>query len=1036
MDLSEELRALRSENAALKARLRTLEGEGLKPRPSGKNSPRGAGGSPHTRVGHWQWEMASGEVTWSPEVFSILGLKPGQVEPDEERFYSHVHPDDLPGLLEVQKRVFDTGVAPRHHVRVIREGGDVRQVMMEGALVRSAQGEVLRVVGTLLDVTEQKAYEADLEQANFLLSEAQELANAGHFVLNLSRGVIEFSPGLWRILGRAPQDAPSMEATFAWVHPDDRARVMEAFGVSLQESSVQSLEYRLVRPNGEVRHVFQRSRPMRLEGGANARIGMVQDVTGTRNIQDRLHRANEQLKEAQHLAHMGSWTWDLQTGVMTWSDELKRWFDYTSEDSPGAESVLSAVHPEDRERIGRMMAEIGSRKDPMEIQFRILLPSGQVRHVIQRSRDLPHAPEDARMRMGAILDVTELHEANHRLERLNELLNLAQSMAKIGSWVLGGPGEAGVWTRELYTLLGFAPDVPPDPQRFMANIHPDDLQAVQETFGRVLAGASEAGPTEFRYQRPSGGMLWMRSTIRRIPGAGGKPDGLLGSIMDVTEARRSQDQLETSAFQLKEAQRVAGLGFWLLDPESRDFVWSEELCNILGFPPEIRPTPDLFLQHILPGDFGRTQFEDWLRRQGESGGSVVFRFRRPDGDIRHLTLKGRWLETGAQGHRQSIGVVLDVTEMKALEDRLRQSQKMEAIGRLAGGVAHDFNNLLTVILGNATLLSETHPHTRLSQIEQAAEMGAALTRKLLTFSRKAVIQPQPLNLSQVIQDMGGLLERLIGEDIRVQYELRPDLPPMRADITQVEQILFNLAANSRDAMPRGGTLVLATHAADRTIHLEVRDTGVGMEDSVVRQIFEPFFTTKESGQGTGLGLSTVREIVEQIGGHIRVSSVPGQGTAFYLDFPVDTGQGREASRVFRRPVGGHEKVWVVEDGPEVRQLVAEILEGAGYQVQTSANGQAALQALTAPNLSGGLPQLVVTDIMMPEMGGRTLYQSLKEIYPNIRFLFLSGYPGAELEGSAEAVFLAKPFTREELLSSVREALDGPAEWPGEAPPAR
>jgi signal transduction histidine kinase len=228
---------------------------------------------------------------------------------------------------------------------------------------------------------------------------------------------------------------------------------------------------------------------------------------------------------------------------------------------------------------------------------------------------------------------------------------------------------------------------------------------------------------------------------------------------------------------------------------------------------------------------------------------------------------------------------------------------MEVIGRLAGGVAHDFNNLLTVILGNASLLSETNPHPRLRQIEQAAEMGAALTRKLLTFSRKTVIQPQPLNLSWVIRDLGSLLERLIGEDVRIQYQLETELPLVRADITQMEQILLNLAANSRDAMPRGGELTLKTSDEDREVLLEVTDNGIGMDEALVKRIFEPFFTTKETGQGTGLGLSTVREIVAQIGGIISVASAPGKGATFSLRFPIDHTDIREASRVIRKLVG-------------------------------------------------------------------------------------------------------------------------------------
>ncbi len=415
----------------------------------------------------------------------------------------------------------------------------------------------------------------------------------------------------------------------------------------------------------------------------------------------------------------------------------------------------------------------------------------------------------------------------------------------------------------------------------------------------------------------------------------------------------------------------------------------------------------------------------------------------------------RWFQTvkvplvsADRTSRQVLGVATEITQRKALETQLVQSQKMEAIGRLAGGLAHDFNNLLTAILGSADLLLEMlgpeHPGREdVDAVRQASLRAAELTRQLLAFSRQQVLTPRMLDLNALVADVEKILRRLIGEDIELHTALAPALGVVRADPSQLEQVIMNLAVNARDAMPRSGTLTIETANVEldadyarehppvtpgRYVLLAVTDTGIGMDAKTKSRLFEPFFTTKELGKGTGLGLSTVYGIVKQSGGYIWVYSEPGRGTTFkiYLprvEAPVETAApaaGPSGS------LGGSDTVLVVEDDEDVRRLTHKVLQGRGYTVLVSENGPEALRVAAQ---HAGPIQLLVTDVVMPGMSGREVGLLLAPGRPEMRVLYLSGYADESIvhHGVLEPglAFLQKPFTPEALARKVREVLDAP-----------
>ena len=433
--------------------------------------------------------------------------------------------------------------------------------------------------------------------------------------------------------------------------------------------------------------------------------------------------------------------------------------------------------------------------------------------------------------------------------------------------------------------------------------------------------------------------------------------------------------------------------------------------------------------------------------------------RHHTADRRHQVKDGRVIDVEVAAHDIEFGrhpgrlvVAHDVTERKRLESQLLQSQKLEAVGQLAAGVAHDFNNLLNVITGYSELILRSLPpegtdRDRTEQIRRAAERGAGLTRQLLAFSRRQVLEPQVMDLNAALADVQSMLTRLIGEDIKIVTSFDPALGRVFADPGQMEQVLVNLVVNARDAMPAGGTLVLETSNVDldeayaRThpgstagahVRLAVSDTGHGMDAATISRVFEPFFTTKPRGKGTGLGLATVHGIVRQSGGHVDVYSEPGHGTTFKIYLPrVEAQEEKPADDAARvAPHGGSETIVLVEDEDGLRALIREVLEEAGYRVVEAPDPERGLAAVRAE--PRGI-DLLMTDVILPQMRGNELAERVRAISPRSRVLFMSGYTDEAIGQHAVLApgspFLQKPFSLAALLDKVRTVLEGPAEMP-------
>jgi len=519
-------------------------------------------------------------------------------------------------------------------------------------------------------------------------------------------------------------------------------------------------------------------------------------------------------------------------------------------------------------------------------------------------------------------------------------------------------------------------------------------------------------------------------------------DSVGGHIALAIDRRRREEALQKSESMFRLLFSHTPLPTWVFDTETGRFLEvNDAAVTQYGFAEEefkrmtvfdIRPVSD------------RTASDDvWRHPSMGAFHRGQWRHQAKDGRIFKVELVAHELEY--VGRRVRLVVAQDISERQQLEEQLRQAQKMEAVGRLAGGVAHDFNNLLMVIKGHTELLLGTlhqgdPARRKIEQIEKSADRATSLTRQLLAFSRMQVLQPRSISLNAIVEEMGKLIPRLIGEDIELAIHTSPDLGTIRADASQMEQIIMNLAVNARDAMPKGGKLIIETSNTEldgayklahpvvkpgRYVLLAVSDTGIGMDAETQAHIFEPFFTTKEQGKGTGLGLSTVYGVVKQSGGFIWVYSEPGRGATFKIYLPrveeavEDVGHPTTTTQLMR----GTETILLAEDEQDVREVAREFLESAGYKVLLAANGQEAMER--AAEFSGPI-DLLLSDMIMPGMNGKELVRRLGQNCPAFGVIYMSGYSEqAAVEATRtdpSATVLTKPFSRSALLRTVREIL--------------
>jgi PAS domain S-box-containing protein len=757
----------------------------------------------------------------------------------------------------------------------------------------------------------------------------------------------------------------------------------------------------------------------------------------------RLRASEARQSMAQRVAHVGHWEENLVTGECSWSDETYRIFGVEPgaiDPSPAAAERL--LHPADRARFAEEMSGVRRRSHPSPFAFEYRVGGGRAGEEPRVVRLEGHVLADTQGQPSSVFgiaqDITKRRRAEQELRASERRFRAFVDHATDGLFIHARDGVIVDVNRQACESLGYTRDelVGMNPMTLDAEMAPELMSHFSQRLdqGEVLT-------FETRHRRKDGATVPVE--VRTRPYWEDGQRFAISLVRDVSERRRALEALQASHGLLRAVVDGTSDSVFVKDLEGRYLTVNAAGAELLGRPAvELIGKTDAELQ---------TPSHDVIRsremRVISTGGSQTFEHT--------TTWSGapRTYLSTTSPYRDGRGTVLgvvwisrDVTEFKRLEEQFRQSQKMEAVGRLAGGIAHDFNNLLTVINGYCELvfssMNTDDPNRELiAEVQKAGERAGKLTRQLLAFSRKQMLQPRAVNVNALVDDLHHLLRRLISEDVELELRLAPDLGMARVDPGQFEQAIVNLAVNARDAMPEGGRLTINTSNAELVgagedtidgprdgayICVSLTDVGHGMDESVRGRIFEPFFTTKEQGKGTGLGLAMVYGFVIQSGGHIEVESEPGAGSTFRLYLPRDEAGATPARGIpeAEPQIRGTETLLLVEDDESVRSLSRLILQSYGYTVLEASNGEDGLRVAQG---HAGPIQLLVTDLVMPRMSGRRLADVLGAARPGLKVLLLSGYTDEtvirhDVVRSGFA-FLHKPFTAMALARRVREVLD-------------
>ena len=951
-----------------------------------------------------------------------------------------------------------------------------------------AEGRVVGILGVSHDITARKRAEQAVLENAARLELALNASRMGVWELDAESGAISWSSGGGDLFG-AHVGHITYPEILRMTHPEDQAAMQEAFDRAIHEGGVFEGECRIIQPGGEVRWISTRAQAYARDGGKPARVvGTVQDITGRKLAESRMQSLEKQQRSI--LDNL------FAPVVLMAVDGTVLWVNKAVQDITGwpAEGflgrkgweALSSADP----RAGELLEQGCERAVngmPSRFDVQVNTAGGGPRTLDVQTAPVLDAAGNLEYILGSAVDITARKQAESAIVWQNRVLSRIATGAPVRevledvvnfveSRIPGGVSSVFLVDQESRRLrLAAGPRLP----RALADvfdevevadsacrcgrtvqpcekIHTTDI-ASHQLWGKhselvlshglrccwcvpIFDGGAQSGHGQTsrmhgvlmtlgeRPEEPSAGTVELLSAATRLAGLVIERDSVLDERKRVEEA-------------LLQAQAVAHVGDWTYDVAARVLTGSEEANRICGWGPGPHFDDEL-VALIHPTDRARIE-EVW---KASLAGAPY--------DMEHRIVVGgktKWVEVHARHKidaggrlRQIVGVIQDVTARTQLEEQLRHSQKMEAVGQLAGGIAHDFNNLLTVINGFTGLILDGLPpgdplQADLAEISRAGERAATLTAQLLAFSRKTIIEPKVLDLNDLTEATGKMLRRLIGEDIALVTRFDPGIGKVRIDPGQFEQVLLNLSINARDAMSAGGRLTIETEDVrispdivqeyaqirpGRYVQLSVTDTGSGMSDEVKTRIFEPFFTTKGVGQGTGLGLATVYGIVQQAGGRISVESEPGRGSRFRLLLPVFEEPTSWTSDAARAAPRGAETILLAEDEAGVRRLARAALEMQGYTVIEASSADEAIQK--ARRHPGSI-HLLLTDVVMPGLGGRVLADTLHAQRPGIKVLYMSGYMDDAVVRhgvkAANDAFLQKPFTRLSLARKVRDVLD-------------
>ncbi len=830
------------------------------------------------------------------------------------------------------------------------------------------------------------------------------------------------------------------------IFPEDWPMVKESLGKRISgELPSHHYEFRIVTKNKDIKYVETYSSLTEYEGKP-AIIGTLLDITDRKRAEEALQESERKFRDLSEKSVAGVYL--VQDGIFRYANSMfAQLLGYTVDEMIDKVTAEQVIFPEDWPLVeGNLRKRISGELESLHYEFRVVTKNKETKNAEVYSSRTMYGGKPAVI--GTFLDITDRRRAEEALRESKRQYDNLVSNIPVGVYILRTTPAGGfvfeyASPRMAQMLAVPAESILTDPQVAFQPIHPEEL----EDFNKLNRERIEARQPFLWEGRAvvTGAVKWLRIESRPEPLDNG--DVLWhGIVADITERKLAEQQLQSERETFFSILQNAPYGMFVHDPHGGLLFINHEATNITGYLEEDIPEGRVLFKKMYPDQEYRTKvIRTWVQDVSSSGIDRVFSVHCKDGRIKELEFRAFRLHDG-----KGITIFSDITgrrraaeEKRNLESQLLQAQKMEAIGTLAGGIAHDFNNLLTSLMGYASLMQmkmdESSPlRPYVDQVLSASEKAADLTKSLLAFSRQQPVTLVPLDINNAIKATKELLKRLLTEDIELRTSLTSGDAVVMADRSQMDQILFNLVTNARDAMPKGGTLAIETDIADmgigfirvhgfgepgRYVRINISDTGTGIDEAIREKIFDPFFTTKEIGKGTGLGLATVYGIIKQHYGYITVESEPGHGTTFRIYLPAARMKVNEKQDAATPIESGKETILIAEDDEGVRYFIREALRQCGYKTIEAIDGEDAIDKFNRHrNID-----LVIIDSVMPKKNGREVYEEVHGTDPHVRVLFTSGYTkdivldkGIE---DREFDFIAKPLSFDKLLQKVREVLD-------------
>lgn len=889
------------------------------------------------------------------------------------------------------------------------------------------------------DITARKKAERVLQERERLLRVVTQSAKVGLAVVNRHYEYLFSNDAYAEIIGVAADEIPgrtqSELLTSVWLQVKPHLD---------QALDGQQVTYELTLPpepgRPHVRWLKIMYEPRTDEMGQVTVVIVVVDLTEQKRAEIAIHESEQRFRKIFEHAATGIAITDATGNFRTCNPAYCSILGYSKEELVQL-AFPSLIHPDDRENNLEQVRRLQNNEIAyFETENRYIHKNGEAVWVNKFVSMIPDEAGGPPVLLGLVTDITERRRAELALRESEERYRLLVDMLP-GAVFVHARGTVVFCNPAFVRLMGASSAQDLLGMNAAEMVHPE-YHSLFRARTKLMHETNRSAPgVEMRFVRLDGRSIPVYTVATPI--AHNQDAAILSALSDLTERERSMELLRSV---------LASVDDVIITINSEGTVLSANPATEKEFGYSPAELIGHNVKQLMPEPF-RSEHDDYLSNYLRTGQARVIGIGREAEGLRRdgsrfpaeLTVT----EFQLDGERCFTGVIRNITARNRLEAQFQQAQKMEAVGRLAGGVAHDFNNLLTIINGYSDLLLSQLPVENTSResialIRDAGDRAARLTQQLLAFSRKAVIEPKVLDLNVLVSDSSKMLRRLIGEDLMLAVVLDPKLPRIKADPGQIEQILLNLVVNARDAMPNGGRLTIETRAmrgspgdslgypdlsAGDYAQLSVSDTGLGMDEEVKSRIFEPFYTTKGVGKGTGLGLSVVHGVITQCGGRVDVETAPGQGTTFSLLFPAVNESALEHEHEGARcDANGNETVLLVEDDINVRTVAKIALESKGYTVLEASCGADAVQIAEDAPASF---DILVTDVVMPAMGGRQLAEQLRTRLPNMRVLFISGYTGEAVfkYGPSEPTdgFLQKPFTPQALARMVRSVLDGPTD---------